>query len=614
MNSGTFYLLCFSLSILFHYPFISQGQHFTKLEDGSPLVTEIIPSVGASWNDINNDGWIDLFISGFSSNSTNYNRLYMNNGDGTYTAQENSAFVQTGGLGTAIVLLADFTQDGNKDVFMGNYENASNQPTMSKWLVNNGPPDYSLTENNPIGNPATRVPSGSWVDFDLDHDLDLYFTSALGTTDRYYENDGNGSFSMIDSFPFLETRNSFLTFDSWIDYDNDGDLDLYIATFSTSIPPENKLFKNMFSETLETGYFLETEVSGLTDWASSNIGINWVDIDNDRLPDLYANVYESSNRLFHNNGDGTFTELFDQPIVQVSGSNIGTNAWADFDNDGDLDLYLTKSATSTSNGHLFVNDGSGNFTELNSSEAGPLVGTIAGNIQATDWGDYDNDGDMDLFLVGTESPTVGKPNYLFRNDLGSDANWLKVTWNETISDGETYGGKVSVKANINGQPVWQVRYIHGGLSSFGFQGDIRPNFGLGNATIVDTLIVDFPTYSIFCTNFPVNQIIELGTGECPDMVLSADKDGLTFGSMPMLEIHPNPVTQSLSLHFNKSNSGQIKLNVTNVYGQKIAEMEKTFNTQNSNILDLDVRQLQTGIYFINLEYKGRIETYKFVKQ
>ncbi|NNE46280.1 MAG: T9SS type A sorting domain-containing protein [Rhodothermales bacterium] len=505
--------LCILISIVWLIS-VSHGsnthaQSFTRVTDVGPIVTDQILSTGAAWNDINGDGFLDMFALGETQNL-----LYVNDGDGTFTAQTSGNFLTPEGVGNA-ALWADYNNDGFQDLFISNFVTMAGgtQLASNALFRNSGPPDYTLEMVN-IGPELNASPSASWVDYDQDGDVDLFSAGARvevggeATGDLFYRQDAGGVFTRIEFLPFTALRPGVGTHDTWVDYDGDGDQDLFVVIWSST----NKLYKSLLEESGNPNRFDVVTTSGLTtDGAVSDIGSSWGDYDDDGDFDVFIPILSSSDRLYRNDGDGTFTRITSTPVT--SGRSV-MGVWGDADNDGDLDLY-----TGSRSPVLYVNDGNGGFEAVPASEDGDLS-LPPPALQGGNWGDYDNDGDLDLFLLTYAIPAnrdgSPQPNHLLRNDGGTANHWITIQCVGALSNRSAIGARVSVKRTVNGIPKWQHRMISGGTTSFVFHGDNRAHFGLGEASVVDSIRIAWPSgIEQVAVNEDVDQILTI-VEEIPD--------------------------------------------------------------------------------------------------
>ena len=237
----------------------------------------------------------------------------------------------------------------------------------------------------------------AWADYDGDGDLDLYVSNWNNGANTLYQNDGDGTFSDVTSTAGVGNTSNGRGM-VWADYDGDGDLDLYVVNYGTA----SMLYRNdghgTFSDVTSTaGVYL----SGTSRSAS------FADYDGDGDLDLYGGNEGTANTLYQNNGDGTFSEMASTAGVGNTDSSYGT-AWGDFDGDGDLDLYVAISTGGDAN-TLYQNDGDGTFSDMTSTAG---VGDTGDGV-GTAWGDFDGDGDLDLYVAN-----YGSANTLYQNDLG----------------------------------------------------------------------------------------------------------------------------------------------------------------------------------------------------
>jgi len=256
--------------------------------------------------------------------------------------------------------------------------------------------DRCIGDFVPQGSALPHLDHGAvaWGDYDGDGDADLLLSgqSTAGVISRIYRNDGNNLFTNIDA-PLIGMRDGAAT---WIDYDADGDLDLFLAGSNGSNPIAN-LYRN------EGGAFVAIVGTGIT--ALTNSAATWFDYDGDGFLDLLLAGESGGNKrslLYRNNGGASFTEV-NAGLVGVS---HGAVAAADYDNDGDMDLLLSGFNGANPVTILYRNEG-GRFVDSASGLTGLSASAIA-------WADYDKDGDPDLLITGDDGGS--KVTLLYKND------------------------------------------------------------------------------------------------------------------------------------------------------------------------------------------------------
>ena len=330
-------------------------------------------------DDFNGDGWLDMLTSSWDPREPM--RFFKNRQNGSFTDQTSRAGLAQfrGGIN---MVQADYDNDGDTDVYI----------LRGAWLGAYGYHSNTLLQNDGEGNFRD-------------------VTSSAGVGLVHYPSNSAG----------------------WADYDNDGDVDLYVGNETLhdgrhffSNPTPSQLFRNNGDGTFTD---VATE-AGVTNLRFAK-GVTWGDYDGDRFPDLYVSNYGTPNRLYHNNGDGTFTDVAAELDVDRPVMSFPTWFW-DFDNDGRLDLYVSSYDLRTGSLDPVVRDlmnqpttiapprlyrgVEGNGFEDVATEQGVAKVTLA---MGANYGDLDNDGFLDFYL-GTGYPDYEAlmPNVMFHNRKG----------------------------------------------------------------------------------------------------------------------------------------------------------------------------------------------------
>ncbi len=345
--------------------------------------------------DIDNDSDVDMIISG-TDGTTYTSKIYQNNGSGSFT-EIHAGSLQAVSRGALV--LGDIDNDGDLDLILSGSRFDDIWYYFSIIYQNDGA--GSFTEINP----ATLIGVGecalSLGDIDEDGDPDLILSGYNGLLPvRIYENNGTGSFAIVDNLAWSYRASSSLG-----DIDNDGDLDLILTGCVNGPDQFTKIYQND-----GTGSFVEINPGTLTGVSSGSTAFGDLDDDGDLdmiLTGRYSDgpVSHYVAEIYENDGSGSFTEINAGTLTGVNSSSV---ALGDIDNDGDLDLVLTGySSGSAYNSKIYRNNGSGAFTEIG---AGTLTEVAKGSIA---FGDIDGDGDLDLIHTGAGSSRVSK---IYQND------------------------------------------------------------------------------------------------------------------------------------------------------------------------------------------------------
>ncbi len=431
------------------------GRRFTDVTEQAG-VADPSYSMGCVMFDYDNDGDLDIYNSNFREDV-----FFRNNGDGTFTDVTQQAGLGDPRLGAG-ACAADFNHDGWTDLFVANYiECPLDEPAPCKRL---GVPLYC--------DPST---------FDMyePQQASLYFNNGDGTFRDVTEESGIAAF---------RGRGMGV---SCTDFDNDGDVDIYIANDVT----ENFLYRNDGKGVFEeTGLFagLAYDIHG---HEQGSMGCDFGDYDGDGWYDLAVTSYQRQfNTLYHNLGDGSFEDV--TIPAGVSPGSMKYVSWAvfffDYDNDADMDLFianghlqdrieeLEKQTKYFEPNQLFRNNNDGTFTDI-SSDAGPGF-QVELSTRGGAFGDIDNDGDLDIVLSNSRREAS-----LLINELHNGNHWINIQLRGEKSNRDGIGSRVEVTAGGK----TQVNEIRAG-SSYQSHYDLRLHFGLGKAELIDEITIAWP--------------------------------------------------------------------------------------------------------------------------
>ncbi len=407
---------------------VASAQQFTDVSTAAGMISLASRSWGnPMWGDLNNDGLLDLIVPKHELTLHGARGdgpppfIYLNKGDGTFTDFRTGSGIGRQNPDTGAWLgfsLGDYDGDGNLDLLVVEppYQSGvgRHQPTRNPLFKGQGDGSFVYVSNT-VGLELARNQGESsfWVDYDNDGKLDLFVKNIpdffIGGVNVLYHNNGDGTFTQVPNAGGLadaEHGTTEGTVCSFVDYDNDGFMD---ATFGGNGVSEALYHNN------GDGTFTDvTTSSGLIPRPNSN-AIAWGDYNNDGLLDLYISRGEPRGQgylrdtLYKNNGDGTFTDVTDSAGL-VEDTNTWAAVWGDYDNDGFLDLFVARPGTTAigvGNANLlYHNNGDGTFTDVAAAQGVAMQDdkvTSAHKVAA--WGDYDNDGFLDLAVKDGIGPT-----------------------------------------------------------------------------------------------------------------------------------------------------------------------------------------------------------------
>jgi len=435
-------------------------------------------STGQAWGDFDNDGWQDLYVT----SALGENRLYRNQGNGEFTLSTMSSSVSLSNALSGGAVFVDIDNDGFKDLYVLNY----GANTLFRNLGGQGFED--ITSTSSIGD-IGKGTTAAWGDYDGDGLLDLYVANhgctecvqppgVLGARDRLYHNEGNGRFTDVTfTLGYYNTLGRAYAA-SFLDFDNDGDLDIYVANDGGrpgAYTPgayinRNTLFRNN-GPGCNGWCFVEVGTLVNADARVDGMGLAIADYDNDGDLDIYC-THTGNPVLLENDGTGRFSE-----VAVQRGAAYYSVSWGafffDYDNDADFDLYLAIGLEfwGMPGNRLFQNIGSGQFTDVTV----PLGLRQTGDTLGAAYADYDNDGRLD-YVIGN----WGNSYRLYKNNVPQAGNWIRYRLVGGVGvNRDAVGARVSI-ALSNGRTLMQEVKIG---SSVGSGNDTALHFGLGSSDI-----------------------------------------------------------------------------------------------------------------------------------
>ena len=500
------------------------AQQFTALTN-SPLVTTPGDSRSVNLVDVNGDGLDDVFISNGLHTGQN-NELYLNQGNGTFEQVEGDPIVSDNSPSDGTTF-ADTDNDGDLDAYMVTW---FGQPNF--FYRNEGNGAFTHLAEAVTGNTGTHSETAAFGDYDQDGLVDVFITNSGGDDLRnfLYHNTGNNTFAKINATWMNEQVPSRSA--NWADYDNDGDLDLYVTNEEQN---KNNLIRNNGN-----GTFTKITDDPTVMESQSSITASWADVNNDGLLDLFVgntgNFVPDNNRLFLNNGAGGFVAAAPGPISTDGGCTFGS-AFEDYDNDGDLDLFV---ANGFCNGlivnFLYKNDGAGNFVR----DQDALPSFITPCSYGAAWGDLNDDGFPDLVVANCKKTnTAPQPNHSVFINNGNGNNWLKIKLIGVTSNLSAIGARIRVSTTNGGQALNQIREISA-QSGYCGQNSLTAHFGVGAAAQIDSISIRWPSGLVQTLGItPANQTITVVEGQSSGA--PAVESNPAFG----VQVAPNPVHDTI---------------------------------------------------------------------
>jgi hypothetical protein len=578
---------------------IAYSQNFTEY-----TASFIYPSEfgSAEWCDFDNDGFLDIIVTGNSP--IKVTKLYHANGDSTFTIMNNTNIV---GVDISSVDWGDFNNDGFKDIIICG-RNASNQPTTSLYM-NNGGTSFSLVQNTIFEN----VYSGAskWGDYNNDGNLDLFITghNGNGLIAKVYRNNGSAL-----SYSFTEETSSNIKGiwkgdAAWFDYNNDGKQDIIITGDTSYYNPATVIYKNngdnsftkLNSTNIDGGIFGKLDVG---------------DYDGDGYMDIVVmGITNTSDitKIYKNLANGKFADQITNTLV---GYSQGIVKWGDYDGDGDLDLFAAGHNSYPIYSHdaiVYVNNGNNSFVELNNV---PFVGFQAATA---DWADFDNDGDLDIIIAGNYLTQSSRSkiyiNNIINNTVVGTANTKPMTptgltsiqigdslilsWNRSIdsttpNSAITYNLRIGTSNDSINLLSPQSNLLTGTRRIANF-GNIRDTFYVFSP---ENSMISWSVQAIdngyLASEFSVNDSIIFQTS-------SIQKSYNNFS----FNVYPNPTSGIINIEA----KGIIEICIYNNIGQLV--YQKTTSKLN-NKHTLNMSNYHSGLYILNVRTNSGIYCRKVI--
>lgn len=471
--------------------------------------------------------------------------------DGTFSSVLRAMSIQN--VPNWSVAVGDIDGNGYNDMVLGNHSRVS-------FLIANSDGTAYTEDPHPEYIFSQR---STFADIDNDGDLDSFVCHDVDLS-HPYRNDGNGN--MVLDQTLIQTIDAPGNYAAvWVDYDNDGDMDMYLTKCKGGASPGDPHRDNAMYTNNGDGTFTENALDiNMRDNAQSWSTV-FEDFDNDGDFDAFIVNHDFQNRFMLNDGTGVFTDIIATTGIDPNDLGAWENQAADFNNDGFIDIFseLTK--------ELYINNGDLTFT-------GQDLPFDEGAI-----GDLNNDGFLDVVNDGD----------LWIND-GNSNNWVKVVLNGVESNPNGIGARIEA----HGDWGVQMREIRSG-QGFSHMNSLTGHFGIGTATTIDKIVITWPSGTVDeIPNPDINKQHVVTEGEFVLAVTDFQKEGIS--------LYPNPTTDKLN--FSLNGLAGTPVSVIDVNGRVV--MDSTISSENA----LSVGTLSAGTYFVQLEIEEQLVSYKFVKR
>lgn len=465
------------LILLVCIPMKSHGQdllfHQAKLNDS------LLGSRGVAIADLDGNGWNDIVVANqVDSVRLLGNTIYFNQGDRFIQSSIAKGNVNAW---SESVHTVDVDNDHDLDLFFTTQFGTSNL-----LYLNDGTGKFTMGKAGDLVTDQTNSPGACWCDYDFDGDLDVFVINRDGEDDQLYINDGKGMFDLSEDGPWKGNKGDGRSC-VWGDLNGDGKPDLYVANFVLKEEGRVKAkHRNYLYLNSGNGTFVEKKTGIQVEENNASYGVSFVDYDYDKDLDIYVtNVsIADENVLYQNSGTGFFKKLADSEVTYEIHRPSKGQTWGDFNNDGRLDLYVANGTE----GYPEIQ----NFFFLGASDHSfkrvyNTLPAIEGHISAgTASGDLNNDGYLDLYVCNWGGEAEANDCYINQNRTNS---WVKFKLRGTTSN--SYGIGSWITLTLDNDTI-QTRYFSR-ETGYGSENSTEIHFGLGSSTQIDSVKIEWPS-------------------------------------------------------------------------------------------------------------------------
>jgi len=501
--------------------------------------------------DMNND-YLDDIVT-ISNNNLN---IHYQQAGGGFT-ETNIATTLADDVPSWSVAAGDYNKDGFNDLLYGGSGGAtfaaSNATGTAYTITSN--PEYIFSQRS------------NFVDINNDGHLDTFVCHDVDPN-VYYLNNGTNNTLVYNQGGLGDSPTGGNYASTWVDYDNDGDVDLFLAKCNGGGASADARHNEMHRNNGDGTFTDVSIVTGLRDpiqtWSSA-----WGDYDNDGDMDVFIGINSNADglhKLMTNNNDGTFTNSTAGTGLDTFTSTGREHITHDFDNDGYLDIF-------TADDTIMLNNQNLTFTAIN-------VGFSVGAV-----GDLNNDGFLDIF---------NSNDRIYMNDANSGNNWVKINTIGVQSNSNGIGARVEVYTTNLGT---QIRDVISG-TGFQFMSSLTTHFGLGTETAITQIIVHWPSgNSDIIVNPAINQTHNITEGSSPLSITNFEIDSSA--------IYPNPTSDFIHITTDIDLSS-VTTSIFDINGRRVYN----YRIENNSV---NVSKLATGTYFLTLQEGNKLLKHQFIK-